>query len=176
MKYDRSNLPAGPMLFFWDETGAVDEGCLCQWHHCEFEADGVRYNTAEQYMMAHKALLFGDDFVFRAILDTDEPDQQKALGRMVSGFVPEVWEANKYAIVRDGNLAKFSQNPDLREYLLGTGDAVLVEASPDDDIWGIGLDAEDPRAGDPTQWQGENLLGFALMEVRDLLREGGKAR
>ena len=116
--------------------------------------------------MAGKAELFGD----QEILACSAPQQIKTLGRKVRGFDQKVWDRFKYAIVLNGNWCKFSQNRDLREFLLSTGDGVLVEASPYDSIWGIRLSASSPEAQDPMKWRGQNLLGFALMAVRDELR------
>ena len=113
----------------------------------------------------------GDMEVHAQIMASDNPKEYKALGRKVRHFDAALWDRSKYEIVRKGNIAKFSQNPELRAFLLGTSGSVLVEGSPYDGIWGVKLGMEDPRIADPNQWQGENLLGFALMEVRDLLKE-----
>lgn len=160
-------------LHFWghqpNRDGSVGRGCLSQWWPAEFTEDGRRYRTAEHYMMVHKALLFGDEAAAEKILAAAHPGEAKKLGRAVGGFDEEVWAARRYDIVVRGNLAKFGQHPDLRDYLLGTGDRVLVEASPLDRIWGIGLAADDPAAASPSSWRGLNLLGFALMDVRDTL-------
>ena len=121
-------------------------------------------------MMAGQAELFGDRDIREQILKCSVPKQIKALGRRVRGFDQKVWDKFKYSIVLNGNWCKFSQNRDLREFLLSTGDSVLVEASPCDAIWGIRLAASSPEARDPMKWRGQNLLGFALMEVRDELR------
>ena len=122
-------------------------------------------------MMASKARLFGDDEVLKRIMDTSTPLDDKKLGRKVRGFVAEAWDARKYDIVVKGNKAKFSQNPSLKEFILSTGDAIIAEASPYDVVWGIGLDREHAEMGSVSQWQGENLLGCALMDVRDWLKE-----
>lgn len=157
-------------VFFWGHTpraeGRLGSECFSQWWPAEFEVDGVSYPTAEHFMMAEKASLFGDDETREAILSAAHPNQAKSLGRQVRGFDTERWERACRDIVVRANLAKFSAHPELREFLLGTGQRVLVEASPLDKIWGIGLSADDPRAVDPEQWEGQNLLGFALMEVR----------
>ena len=121
-------------------------------------------------MMAGKARLFGDEEVFQEIMAAEKPNKYKKLGRKIQGFEQPLWDAHKYEIVVEGNKAKFSQNPDLKEFLLSTGDAIIVEASPYDKIWGIGMDKEQALKGTVTQWQGENLLGCALMDVRDWLR------
>ncbi|RLK59516.1 NADAR family protein [Actinokineospora cianjurensis] len=160
-------------LFFWghrpERDGTIGRGCLSQWWPAASEVDGVRFATAEHYMMWRKAKLFEDDDRAEQILQAAHPAQAKDLGRTVRGFDPELWEAHRYDIVLAGSVAKFGQNPDLRAYLLGTGQRVLVEASPLDAVWGIGLTADDPRAEDPTRWPGLNLLGRALGQTRDIL-------
>ena len=118
-----------------------------------------------------KALLFGDREVYDEIMAAESPDKYKKLGRKVRNFDSKVWDEKKYDIVVEGNKAKFSQNPVLMEFLLSTGDAILVEASPYDTIWGIGLDIETAKKGSVEDWKGENLLGCALMETRDWLQE-----
>lgn len=164
-------------LFFWGHTpkidGAVGAWVLSQWYPAPFEVDGVRYLTAEHWMMAEKARLFGDEKVRREILAVHGPADAKAKGRQVKGFSDAVWEARRLEIVVEGNLHKFSRHPSLCEYLLEeTAGQVLVEASPMDRVWGIGLAQDDPRAIKPAQWRGENLLGFALMEARARLAGG----
>ena len=160
-------------MFFWghepSKDGSVTKSCFSQWWNCVFEVDGTLYHTAEQYMMAEKALLFGDAEIRDKILQSRHPKQAKDLGRMVKGFHEEVWVERRSDIVRRGNLAKFSQNENLRNFLIQTKDRVLVEASPVDRIWGVGLAADDVRIENPLNWRGLNLLGFALMEVRDEL-------
>lgn len=122
-------------------------------------------------MMAAKARLFNDEATLTRILAAKSPAEAKKLGRGVADFDPEVWEAHKLEIVTTGNLHKFSQHRDLLQFLRSTDDRVLVEASPVDAIWGIGLAADHANAENPTQWRGPNLLGFALMEVRDQLQD-----
>lgn len=160
-------------LMFWGHRAHPDtpvrSACLSQWWHAPFEADGIRYRTAEHYMMAGKARLFGDRQTEQRILSAEHPSQAKALGRSVRSFNDDRWSAHRVELVIAGNLAKFGQHPQLREYLLSTGTSILAEASPYDRIWGIGLRASDPRATDPVRWPGFNLLGFALMQVRATL-------
>lgn len=160
-------------LYFWghqpERDGSVGKGCLSQWWPCRFVVDGVAYASAEHWMMAEKARLFGDEGTLARILAARTPAEAKTLGRAVRGFSQAPWDAACFGIVVAGNVAKFGQDEDLRAYLLGTGARVLVEASPRDRIWGIGLTASDPRAADPRSWRGENLLGFALMEAREQL-------
>ena len=160
--------------FFWGHKervpGRLDESCLSNWYHAPFEVEGICYPTTEHFMMAEKARLFGDEENLKEILNAGEPGKAKALGRMVSGFSDEIWNEHRFAIVVRGNLAKFAQNKELGTLLLRTGTKVLVEASPQDRIWGIGMGANNPEACQPHHWRGENLLGFALMEVREKLQ------
>ncbi|MGG1445348.1 NADAR family protein [Brevibacillus laterosporus] len=162
-------------LFFWGNTpkkdGMVDKSCFSQWYPAPFEEDGIIYATAEHYMMAKKAELFGDTAMRDQIIKQKHPNQAKALGRRVQAFDDRVWNAHKLDIVRQANLLKFSQHPELKSYLLHTGNRVLVEASPYDRVWGIGLAQNHPDAERPQHWRGENLLGFALMLVREQFRD-----
>lgn len=161
-------------VMFWRPRAAADgsvtASCLSQWWMGDFVVDGATYSSAEQWMMAGKARLFGDDAALAAVMAENDPAKVKKLGRTVRGFDTARWRAACEEHVTRGNEAKFSQDARLRAYLLGTGDAVLVEASPHDAVWGIGLGAEDERATDPLRWPGENLLGFALMRARERLR------
>lgn len=160
-------------VFFWGHTDRkedVNKSCLSQWYMCSFVVDNVSYNCAEQFMMAEKARIFGDDDTWQQIMASYDPMTIKKLGRKVRNFNAYVWKKNCQQIVKRGNLAKFSQNQKLLEYLLGTGDKILVEASPKDTIWGIGLAEDASEASNPRLWQGENLLGFTLMEARDMLK------
>lgn len=164
-------------LFFWGHQplagGEIGKPCLSQWWASPFVVEGERYATAEHFMMAEKARLFGDEETRTRILQAASPGAAKRLGRAVRGFEDQAWAEARFGIVVRGNRAKFEQNPDLRAFLLGTGERVLVEASPMDRIWGIGLKGDDPRAEDPERWRGLNLLGFALMEVRRRLQDSG---
>ena len=161
-------------LFFYGhypaKDGSITKSCLSQWWDCKFVVDGIEYANAEQYMMAGKAQLFGDKEIADRIAKTTNHKDVKALGRKVKNFDPKVWDEHKYEIVKKGNLAKFSQNPELLKYLLSTGEAILVEASPYDTIWGIGMRADSIGIDSPTRWRGQNLLGFALTEVREQLK------
>lgn len=161
-------------LFFWGHTpkhaGTVGAECLSQWYPAPFEVGGVRFETAEHYMMWGKARLFDDEKAAARILAAGHPKEAKDLGRTISGFDEATWVAQRVAIVTAGNVEKFRQNPDLLAFLLGTNQRVLVEASPLDRIWGIGLAATDEKAQDPAQWRGLNLLGEALMAARETLR------
>jgi ribA/ribD-fused uncharacterized protein len=132
--------------------------------------DGERFRSAEHYMMWRKATLFGDTAMAERIQAAVHPRDAKMLGRAVAGYDGRKWVAERFEIVVAGSLAKFGQHDDLRAWLAGTGDRVLVEASPTDRVWGIGLAASDARASDPVRWRGLNLLGFALMQAREQLR------
>ncbi|KAH9256353.1 hypothetical protein BASA81_005586 [Batrachochytrium salamandrivorans] len=154
------------MVLFWELPSV-----FCQWYSCAFELDGVVYNCAEQYMMAEKAKLFGDLDVRDKILATDNPQRHQQLGREAKGFDNDLWQANCSQIVVRGNLGKFSQSDFLRQVLLNTGTKLLVEASEVDKVWGIGLAPDDALALDRANWQGRNLLGEALMEVRSILQQ-----
>ncbi|MFJ5882550.1 NADAR family protein [Kitasatospora cineracea] len=157
-------------LYFWghqpQRDGQIGSGALSQWWPSPFTVDGVQYRTAEHWMMAGKARLFEDEEIVPKILRARTPAEAKNLGRLVKGFDEDRWAAHRFELVVTGSTAKFGQDEQLRTYLLRTGGRVLVEASPLDRIWGIGLAADDERAGSPAQWRGLNLLGFALMEAR----------
>jgi ribA/ribD-fused uncharacterized protein len=164
-----------PLQFccFWKHQlkvdGVLDPACFSQWYPSPFHENGNLYKTAEHYMMAAKARLFGDTASEQAILASDHPAAVQKLGRGVQGFDGRRWEQERFAIVCAGSRLKFSSTPALTAFLLSTGDAVLVEASPVDRIWGIGLGAESPEAANPSAWRGLNLLGFALMDARSRL-------
>ncbi len=125
-------------LFFWGHTvkDEITKSCFSQWFTGKFEENGIVYKTAEHYMMAGKARLFNDAEILEKILQASTPNQVKALGRKVKNFDPNVWNEHKYEIVKQGNLLKFSQNNKYKDFLLSTGDKILVEASPYDTIWG----------------------------------------
>ncbi|WP_367434904.1 NADAR family protein [Streptomyces celluloflavus] len=163
-------------VHFWGHTprrdGTLGASCFSQWWPSPFTVDGVEYATAEHWMMAGKARLFGDAAAARRAIAASHPKQAKDAGRAVRGFDEEVWRRHRFALVVEGSLHKFGRDTALREFLLGTGSRVLVEASPQDRVWGIGLTADDERAADPARWRGLNLLGFALMEARQRLAEG----
>lgn len=161
-------------LFFWGHTpskdGTVSASCFSQWWaFAPFEVDSVSYKTAEHWMMCGKARLFGDTEVLEKILGSNTPAEAKKLGREVRDFDPIVWDRQKYDLVKQGNLHKFGKHEALKAFLKDTQERVLVEASPYDAVWGIGMAASDPNIENPTLWKGQNLLGFALMEVRDNL-------
>ncbi|MFF4119112.1 NADAR family protein [Streptomyces sp. NPDC001714] len=166
-------------LHFWGHRpsadGRVSASCLSQWWPSPFVVDGVEYATAEHWMMAGKARLFGDAAAERAALAAAHPAEAKKAGRLVRGFDEAIWERERFGLVTEGSVHKFAADTGLRDFLLGTGDRVLVEASPVDRVWGIGLAARDAGAEDPQRWRGLNLLGFALMEARERLETEGTA-
>jgi ribA/ribD-fused uncharacterized protein len=159
---------------FYDDApradGVLGDACFSQWWRSPFEVAGAGYTTAEQFMMAEKARLFGDEAALAAILAEDDPATVKLLGRRVQGYDEARWEAARFEVVLQGSVAKFSASAELRAYLLGTGDDVLVEASPWDPVWGVGLRGDSPLLAEPARWRGRNLLGFALVAARDALR------
>ena len=162
-------------LFFW-QPGDIEyepECCFGQWQYSEFSGAISMvedYTCAEQYMMAEKARLFEDEEAEKLIMEAADPKQMKALGRKVKNFREDIWLKLRYSVVLNGNYLKFAQNKSMRDTLLATGDKILVEASPLDVIWGIGHSKNKAEATNPQLWRGLNLLGFALMEVRDELR------
>jgi ribA/ribD-fused uncharacterized protein len=162
-------------LFFWghqpSKDGSITKTCFSQWWLNNFVVEGINYPTAEHWMMAKKAILFQDHEILEKILQAKSPAEAKKLGRKVKNYQEEVWLANRYGIIKEGNFHKFSQNQALKDFLLNTTDRVLVEASPVDSIWGIGMATDNPDIENPEKWKGLNLLGFALMEVRDELRK-----
>lgn len=163
-------------LHFWGHRplpdGRVGASCLSQWWPSPFTVDGVEYATAEHWMMAAKARLFADAEGERRVLAAGHPSEAKKAGRLVRGFDEEVWRRERFGIVVEGSVHKFAAHGELRSFLLDTGERVLVEASPVDRVWGIGLAADAEGANDPVRWRGPNLLGFALMEARGRLRGG----
>lgn len=164
-------------LTFWGHTpppdGVIGKHVLSQWFERRFEVDGVDYESAEHFMMAEKARLFGDEAAREEIMASATPAEAKALGRTVRGFVDTTWSAHRLDVVVRASLGKFGGHDDLGRYLVGTGQRVLVEASPHDRIWGIGIGRDHPSAQIPSQWRGMNLLGFALMQARARLVEAG---
>ncbi len=163
-------------LFFWGhqprKDGSVGDGCFSQWWPAAFVAGDASYPTAEHWMMAQKARLFGDGQALAKIVQAKTPAEAKKLGRSVENFDFKQWDEHKYGFVKAGNAHKFGQHPDLKAFLLVTNSRILVEASPVDSIWGIGLAKTHENIENPHSWKGQNLLGFALMEVRDELSIG----
>lgn len=151
--------------FFWETKSPFS-----QWHPVGFELNGIHYSTAEHYMMWSKAMLFNDVESANEVLEIKHPRDVKAIGRKVKNFNSQVWEDNCKQIVYTGNDAKFRQNLEMLDALMDTGSTELVEASPYDKIWGIGLTADDPRALNKETWQGTNYLGEILTSLREKLR------
>ena len=154
-----SNMTMSKFVFFWN-------GPFSQWAKSKFVVDGVEFNTCEQYMMYKKAMLFNDTDTADAIMKTSDPRTQKSLGRQVKNFDDAVWMEHAFDYVVAGNRAKFSQNSQLNKALAETKGKVLVEASPYDKRWGIGMMEGDAGIEDPKNWRGENLLGYAITQVR----------
>lgn len=144
---------------------------MSQWYDSHFIIAGEEFSCCEQWMMAGKARLFGDEKVRDQIMKTSNPNIMKRLGRAVRGFDATIWDSKCFGIVCDGNYAKFTQNSGLKDLLLRTGDSVLVEASPFDKVWGIGMSVTDKNFLKPANWRGKNLLGKALMAVRERIRK-----
>jgi len=166
-----TEIPEGKQkfVFFWKK-----ESPFSQFHGCCFQKDGQTYSCAEQYMMHQKAVCFEDHEIAQKILESSSPPQMKSLGRKVRNYDDSIWEKRRYEVVKTGNKLKFSQNEELKGHLFATKGKILVEASPQDRIWGIGLGADNPLALDKSTWRGRNLLGYALTEVRDeLMQEEG---
>lgn len=164
-------------LYFWGHTKKHDQEVgnfiFSQWFESPFMVNGLIYKTTEHWMMAQKAKLFNDENIFGQIINCDKPGEAKELGRQVIGFDENTWTKKRFEIVRIGNIHKFHQNRNLGEYLLKTGNRILVEASPVDTIWGIGLTKDSHDIDNVYSWRGLNLLGFALMETRDFLTKFG---
>lgn len=158
----RSNSQSERFLFFYRDASPFS-----QWYPASFELEGQQFTSAEQYMMYGKAQLFGDRDIAARILQADHPRQQKALGRQIQRFDDELWNREAKNIVYRGNHAKFTQNPELLLVLLATAGQTLVEASPTDRIWGIGLSEDDPRIHQRATWRGTNWLGEVLTQLRE---------
>ena len=178
--YDRKSLEEAfqkglrlKIVPFWGHKpkfeGSIDKSCFSQWFPCSFIVDEIEYPSAEHYMMAEKARLFDDKEQLEKILETSSPAKAKKFGRLVKNFDVDTWNKESFDIVCRGNFAKFSQNPDFKEFLFKTGNKVIVEASPFDKIWGIGMKQQNDKVNNPLLWNGLNLLGFVLMKVRDEL-------
>jgi ribA/ribD-fused uncharacterized protein len=166
LRFDGSEVVITPgLVLFWKPPSPFG-----QWTASSFEIDGKSYSCAEQYMMAEKARLFGDTKIERQIMESDDPRRQQKLGKQVRGFEENQWAADRCNVVFRGNIAKFTQNEDLKTQLLATGNRRMVEASPIDKIWGIGFAANHPNAYDPGAWLGLNLLGKVLEDVRSHIR------
>jgi ribA/ribD-fused uncharacterized protein len=176
MKYSIENInPENKFLFFWghqpSKDGTITKTCFSQWWESSFLAEGIEYKSAEHWMMAKKAALFNDEEIFEKIIHCKSPAEAKKLGRAVQNYNDAIWLEKRFEIVKNGNLHKFSQSKDLKTFLLNTNERIIVEASPVDPIWGIGMASDHKDINNAEKWKGLNLLGFALMEVRDELRK-----
>lgn len=161
-------------LFFWghqSKSQIITKSCLSQWYPAQFSIDNIRYGSAEHYMMAEKARLFNDHDTLEKIITAKNPGAVKAFGREVKRFDQNIWNENRFQIVVNGNIAKFTQNSECKQFLLNTQNRILVEASPVDKVWGIGLAETEENIENPLTWRGLNLLGFALMAARSALTE-----
>ena len=146
-----------------------ENGHLSNWYMSYFKFDGIEFSSMEQYMMYKKALCFNDRGSADKILETDDVAEIKALGRGISGYDDHYWNGVRQVIVYEGLVAKFTQSEDLKKSLLETGNDILAECAVKDRIWGIGLSMTDPDRQDMSKWKGQNLLGYALMMVRNKL-------
>ena len=163
-------------LFFWGHQSkmtssapVVTKSCFSQWYQAPFTSDNCHFQTAEHYMMFAKAMLFDDKKSANKVLAAQSPGEAKAIGRTVANFNDQVWQQHRFEIVINANLAKFRAHNELANFLINTNDRVIVEASPVDSIWGIGMAQDNPKIEQPEHWRGLNLLGYALMEVRERL-------
>jgi hypothetical protein len=147
------------------------KGYLSNWYKSEFTVDGIKFANSEQWMMYQKAKTFGDEETAKKILASTSPSEIKGLGRKVKNYNDTVWNGVRQIVVFEGLKAKFGQNEDLKKQLLATGDDILVECNPTDSIWAIRMSGDDPRVQDISKWQGQNLLGFTLMLVRDYFKK-----
>ena len=160
-------------VFFWGHkksNDAISKTCFSQWYDSPFSVDGNAFLTAEHYMMFQKAMLFNDLKSADTVLLAKNPGEAKSIGREVIGFNEKIWLSKRFEIVVKANVAKFESNIELKTFLLSTNNRVLVEASPVDKVWGIGLAVDSELCENPNLWKGENLLGFALMEARKIIQ------
>ncbi|MBR3245936.1 MAG: NADAR family protein [Parasporobacterium sp.] len=146
-------------------------GYLSNWYSSPFDLDGRHFTSVEQYIMYRKCMAFGDEVSAEAVLATDDPAKQKDIGRKAAGYIHPVWCGMRQMVVFRGLMAKFSQNEELKQKLLDTEDAFLVECAGSDKVWACGIRLKDDRRFDSANWDGTNILGFALMEVRECLKE-----
>ena len=146
-----------------------ENGYLSNWYEAEFIVDYVKFLSMEQYMMYKKAMTFQDQMIAKEILQTKDVAKIKQLGRQVTNYNDHIWNGIRQIVVYEGLIAKFSQNEELKKQLKETKTAILAECAVKDRIWGIGLSMKDSKRLDITQWKGQNLLGYALMEVRKRL-------
>jgi hypothetical protein len=147
-------------FFFWN-------GFFSNWHESKFVVDGIEFNCGEQFFMYKKALTFDDVETANKVLKELSPRRQKALGREIKNYNDEAWNSVKFNVVKSGLREKFNQNAIFKAYLLKYKGYTLVEASPEDNVWGIGFD-EDEAIANIDNW-GQNLLGKILTELSNEL-------
>lgn len=145
-------------------------GYLSNWYLSDFTVDGIQYTSMEQYMMYQKAICFHDEVIASKIRNTDDVAKIKALGRKVRNYHDTIWNGVRQVVIYRGLLAKFAQNDELKALLLATGENILAECAVSDCIWGNGVSLKQ-NYQNLDDWKGQNLLGFALMLVRDELRK-----
>lgn len=161
-----------PVVYFYKIGENIPYDCFSQWYYSPIvDNKGITYQSIEQYLMAQKAMIFGDDVTYRQIMASDNPSTIRDMGRRIKGYSDEVWRANRYVIAITGNYLKFYQHEDLRMVLLSTGNRGIAEASPRDGVWGIGIPSDVATKLGRRGWKGSNLLGSVLMTVRTMLRE-----
>ena len=158
------------VIGFWKRND--EYGCCSNWYPASITINGITFSCCEQYMMYQKAILFDDHEIADKIINTTIPKDIKALGRQVKNFDPAIWDKHKEMVVGTAVMAKFIQHPDLYKKLQESGDAIMCEAAPNDNIWGIGMAADNPKMQNPEEWQGTNLLGKIVMNVRTLIAQG----
>ena len=158
------------MEFFWSND-YPENSWMSNWHPCRIVHDGREFSSSEQLFMYLKASLFGDDRMKELIAKATTPRMAKARGRKVAPFDETIWRDRRVELMTIAVRAKFSQNEDLKDKLLSTGESLLVEASPYDRVWGIGMRGSHRKAKTPSEWRGLNLLGEVLMEIRREMRE-----
>ena len=146
-------------------------GYLSNWYMSEFVFNEQKFTSMEQYMMYQKAILFDDTKIAQEIMKTNNVGEIKALGRTVQDYDDIIWNGVRQIVVYEGLLEKFRQNDELKKKLLDTQEHIIAECAVHDKIWGIGLSMKDKRRFDLEKWQGQNLLGFSLMQVRNTLRK-----
>lgn len=151
-------------IYFWSSI-------YSNWYSCNFVVDGILFNCSEQFYMYKKAMQFADEDTAKKILGASHPRDQKAFGRQVKNFDSTVWDSISYKVMLQAVYEKFNQNYELKCQLLGTDDKIFVEASPFDNIWGVGLNEIDDTILDEKNWLGKNWLGKVLCEVRERLKQ-----